>query len=173
MALNAYSVPNVPIKQYQYIRIGYLGQQNIEKLPLIVTGVNFSYKIKEEYTYKSYVLRRYKATPYKSYIELGKYPLDLIYSDVVGPIYPIGFNSARYFITQRNDDTKFIDVNIIKTKGEAFKSFKRFKARRERSNRKIYRLRSNNSSKYKKGIFSNFLTKEGIIYKPTVPRNPQ
>lgn len=173
VALNAYSVPNVPIKQYWHARMGHLGQQNVDKLPSIVTGVDFSHEIAVECTCESCVMGRHKTTPHKHRVEPGKYPMDLIHSDIVGPITPIGFNGAKYFITWRDDDTKFADVDTMKNRSECFESFKRFKARRERGDRKIHRLRIDNAKEYIKGAFAIFLKDEGIVCEPTVAGNPE
>ena len=75
------------------------------------------------------MLDRQKISLYKYRIEFRKYLLNLIYKDIIDLIYFINFNKVKYFIIQRDNNIKFIKINIIKLKSEIFISFKRFKTK--------------------------------------------
>jgi hypothetical protein len=44
------------------------------------------------YVYKLYILSKGKRKPHDYLIKLGKHNLDLVYSDIVGPILVKGYN---------------------------------------------------------------------------------
>lgn len=56
----------------------------------------------------------------------NKSPLELIYSNVCGPITPLAHN--RYFLTLIDDYTYFTVVYLLKHESEALEHFKQFEA---------------------------------------------
>jgi hypothetical protein len=73
------------------------------------------------------ILLKGKRKPYNHPIKLGKYNLDLVYLDIVGPILIKDYNSSRYLITFTYDRLKLTKVYLIKTKGEVYDCFIYFK----------------------------------------------
>jgi hypothetical protein len=64
---------------------------------------------------------------HSSHIRKEELPLELVYSDVLGP-FRIGYNRARYIVTFLYDVTQLSEVYYIKLKGEVFDCFRHFKA---------------------------------------------
>lgn len=120
LGFNAYSVLNDPIQQLWHARMGYLGQQSVALLPQMFTGVDFSKKIEDELTCECCVQGRQKSAPYKDVITPGLHLIELIYSDVCGPITPTSFDGTRYFVTFKCDCTNFSEVFCIKNKAMVF-----------------------------------------------------
>ncbi|PMD52884.1 uncharacterized protein K444DRAFT_542245, partial [Hyaloscypha bicolor E] len=60
-------------------------------------------------------------------IKLGKYKIDLIYSDIIGLIPVLGYNRSRYLVTFIYNYSKLIAVYLIKAKGNITDSFIYFK----------------------------------------------
>ena len=54
--------------------------------------------------------------------------LDLIHSDVHGPIKAASFSGYRYWVTYIDDSSRLRGVYLMKKKSEAFSCFQRFKA---------------------------------------------
>ena len=85
--------------------------------------------------------------PKKSY-DLGKAHraasiLDLIQSDVVGPIPTKSINGCRYFLTFIDDCSRYCWIYFMKQKSEVFDTFKVLKDMVEKSfNKKINSVRS-------------------------------
>lgn len=99
--------------------------------------------------------------------------MDLIHSDVIGPLKVKGYDGSRYIATFQCDRTKAAAVYLMKTKGDLTDCFKHFKNHYERTGVKIYRLRDDNGGEYISGKLQDFLKQEGIVWEPTVAGNPQ
>jgi len=59
-------------------------------------------------------------------------PLELIHSDLCGPMQQKSFGGCRYFMLLRDDFTKFTTVYFLKKKSDAAESFKAYKTHVER-----------------------------------------
>lgn len=172
-ALAAYSVPSDPLHQLWHARMGHLGQQNLKRLPSMAVGVDFTKDIAEEYTCECCVMGRQKAVPHDSPTAPGTQPGEFVYSDLVGPLSPTGFNGCRYFVTFKDDFTSYSEVYCIRHKSETFAMFLRFKAYLESLGFRICRIRIDNGGEYMSKAFIDYLLQSGIKQEPTVPGNPQ
>jgi hypothetical protein len=94
---------------------------------LIYKSINFNKKHLNSYIYKPCLIIKGKRKPYNYFIKLGKYNLDLAYSDIISLILIKGYNSSRYLITFTYNRLKLIKVYFIKTKGEVYNYFIYFK----------------------------------------------
>lgn len=61
----------------------------------------------------------------------SKKPLELVHSDVCGPMPSATFDGFRYFVTFIDDFTHFTIVYLIKQKIEVFQKFKEYEARQQ------------------------------------------
>lgn len=172
-ALAAYSVPSDPIHQLWHARMGHLGQNNLNKLPSMAVGVDFTKDIAEEYTCECCVMGRQKAVSHDSPTAPGLQPGEFVYSDLVGPLSPTGFNGCRYFVTFKDDFTSYSEVYCIRHKSETFAMFLRFKAFLEARGYRICRIRLDNGREYISKAFLDYLLQCGIKQEPTVPGNPE
>lgn len=113
--------------------------------------------------------------PYPSVLyPKSRRPLELIHSDVCGPITPGTADGDKYFVTFIDDFTHFVTVYLIKCKSEVFKCFKQYKAAAEvQFNNKISLLRMDNGGEYTSNEFRTFCSTNGIKMEYTVPYNPQ
>jgi hypothetical protein len=68
-----------------------------------------------------------KRRPHNHLIEPGKHNIELIYSDVVGPMPVKGYDGSRYLVTFSCDCSKMSRVYLIKSKGEVTDCFIHFK----------------------------------------------
>ena len=120
----------------------------------------------------------------KSKICVSKFPsesnnrsqeiLQLIHSDVCGPMNVDSIGGSRYFVTFIDDKSRFMMVFFMKHKNEVLESFKEYKALVERqTSKKIKTIRSDNGTEYVNGEFNAFLSKHGIQRQLTVPHTPQ
>ena len=100
--------------------------------------------------------------------------LELIHTDICGPITPSSFGGKRYFITFIDDLTRKTWVYFLKEKSEAFETFKRFKAMVEKTTgNHIKALRSDRGGEYMSTIFTSFCDEQGIKRFLTSPYSPQ
>ncbi len=87
--------------------------------------------------------------------------LELVHSDVCGPMKITSHGGARYFVTFINDFSKKTHVYLSKAKGEVFDKFKAYKALVEnQTGMKIKTLRSNNEGEFVSEKFDDFLLKQ-------------
>ncbi|UYV82166.1 hypothetical protein LAZ67_21001203 [Cordylochernes scorpioides] len=104
----------------------------------------------------------------------ASYPLELIHSDVVGPINPRSKGGSNYFVTFIDDFSHYTVVYFMKNKNKVLEKFKEYKNFVENFHeRRIKTLRSDNGKEYCNSAFDWLLTKNGIRRQLSVPRTPQ
>lgn len=75
--------------------------------------------------------------------------LDLVHSDIIGPIHPPTINGNQYILSFIDDHTRLNTIYLLKHKSETFDKFKLFKAKFERqTGRKIGKLKSDRGGEY-------------------------
>ena len=116
---------------------------------------------------------KFTSRPYKGNIKPSEIRLDLIYSDIAGPISLNKFNGARYYISFRDDFSRMSKIHPIARKSEVFEKFRQFKAKHERDNCKIRRFRFDNSGEYISTAFDKYLKDCGIDSEPTTRDSPE
>ena len=93
--------------------------------------------------------------PYKESEHRSKIPLELIHSDVFGPVKQISIGGMRYMVTFIDDFSRYVWVYFMKEKSEAFTKFKE-KIEGELS-MKIQCLRTYNGREYLSNEFTIYL----------------
>ena len=101
-------------------------------------------------------------------------PLDLIHSDVHGPLPTQTIQGFRYWITFLDDATKYCHVVLLKKKSEAFKAFLTYKAYAENLlQRKIGALRDDKGGEYISKDWEEHMKLHGIRREHTLRNTPQ
>jgi hypothetical protein len=99
--------------------------------------------------------------------------LELIHSDVCGPMPSSSISGYVYYVSFIDDYSRKTWIYFLKSKDEVFNKFKEFKALIENlSERKIKILRSDNGGEYTSKEFVNFCKDVGIKREFTTPYNP-
>jgi transposase InsO family protein len=100
--------------------------------------------------------------------------LQLVHSDICGPLETPSLSGVVYFITFIDDYSRKMWVYFLKHKSEAYVVFQEFKALVEKESGKcIKTLRTDNAGEYTKHEFATYLSKHGIQHQRTVPYTPQ
>ena len=100
--------------------------------------------------------------------------LELIHSDVYGPMLIQVRDGYEYFITFTDDYSRFGYVYLMKQKSESFEKFKEFKAEVENQLGKcIKTIRSDRYGEYLLEDFKDYLIENGIISQLIAPGTPQ
>ena len=100
--------------------------------------------------------------------------LQLVHSDVCGPVKTPSFGKHVYFVTFIDDATRHTWVYPMKAKNEVFSCFKSFLAMAENfSANKLLTLRTDRGGEYMSHEFNAFLCERGILHQCTVPYTPQ
>ena len=100
--------------------------------------------------------------------------LDIVHSDIAGPMRNQSLGGNRYFLTFIDDYSRYITVFIIRYKSQTLQCFKEFVALAEKqTGRKVKILRSDNGTEYTNGAFQDYLKINGIIHQTSAPHTPQ
>ncbi|KAJ0865146.1 putative RNA-directed DNA polymerase [Helianthus annuus] len=101
-------------------------------------------------------------------------PLELVHSDVFGPVKQPSIRGLRYMVTFIDDFSRYTWVYFLKEKSEVFEKFKAFKDEAERlTGNKIMCLRSDNGGEYLATAFDIYLRENKIRRQLTCPNTPQ
>ncbi|KAI9152926.1 hypothetical protein LWI28_003161 [Acer negundo] len=101
-------------------------------------------------------------------------PLELVHTDVCGPLTPVSNGQNQYFLTFIDDYSRKTWVYFLKRKSEVFDYFKEFKTLVEKqSGYHIKALRSDQGGEYTAGAFQEFLKQQGIRHQFTPAYTPQ
>ncbi len=100
--------------------------------------------------------------------------LDLVHTDVAGPLPVPSKGGALYFVTFIDDRSRWLTVYPIKSKSDCFPCFLMFRSRAEtQTGRKIKAIRSDGGGEYLSNEFKNFLVDKGIHHQRTCSYTPQ
>jgi hypothetical protein len=101
-------------------------------------------------------------------------PLQLVHSDLCGPLSSPSFSGCKYFLTFIDDFSRCTWVYFLKLKSEVFDKFLAYKALVEKqSGHQLQRLRTNNGGEYVNNNFTSYCTAQGIQMQHIVPYTPQ
>ena len=101
-------------------------------------------------------------------------PLQLVHSDVCGPMNTSSIGGSKYVLTFTDDYTKYVTVYYLKTMSEVLSKFQEYESMvTNATGFKIQILRSDNGGEYTSKEFSNFCTSQGIIHQFTNPYTPE
>lgn len=109
------------------------------------------------------------STNKKSFTEL-----ELIHTNVCGPMHTQSLNGSKYFILFVDDFSRYTWVYFMRMKSEAFQIFEKFKALVENeANLIIKTLILDNGTEFLSNRFEDLLQKSGILHQLSVPYSPQ
>ncbi|KAK2452730.1 hypothetical protein QL285_000498 [Trifolium repens] len=100
--------------------------------------------------------------------------LELVHTDICGPLTPQSNAGSRYFMTFTDDFSRKTWVYVLKDKASALDSFKSFKVLVEKeAGCSILCLRSDRGGEYTSNTFNEFCRTEGIKRQLTTAYTPQ
>ena len=100
--------------------------------------------------------------------------LELVHTDVCGPMNVKAREGYRYFVTFIDDYSRYGYTYLLRSKSETFDKFKVFKAEVEKQlDRSIKSLRSDRGGEYLSNEFIDYLAQAGITSQTAAPRTPQ
>jgi len=114
-----------------------------------------------------------KSIPKKS-LWRATHKLQLVHSDICGPITPSTSSGKRYLITFIDDYSRKIWVSLLSEKSQAFVSFKNFKCMVEKEvGTSIQCLRTDRGGEFTSHEFNSFCSSHGIKRQLTAAFTPQ
>ena len=155
-----------------HCRLGHISENRMKRLHSdgLLTSFDFeSYK-----TCEACLMGKMTKTPFTGFPERAADLLELIHTDVCGPMSTTARGGFQYFITFTDDFSRYGYVYLMKHKSETFEKFKEFQSEVENQcGKKIKALRSDRGGEYLSHEFSNHLKSCGIVPQLTPPGTPQ
>lgn len=103
--------------------------------------------------------------PFPTSVSCASKPLNLIHSDLAGPLTPQSLGRAKYLVTYLDDYSGYSWVYSLKSKSDQLNIFKQFKATAElQVSRKLCTLRTDCGGEYMSMAHKTFLTKHGVTH---------
>lgn len=100
--------------------------------------------------------------------------LQLIHSDLCGPMQTTTPSGKRYVLTFIDDFSRFTTIYLLKEKSETFQKFKEFyETTANKFGHKIKCLRSDRGGEYIDKNFVDYLNMKGVTIQRTAPYSPQ
>ncbi|KAG4037393.1 Retrovirus-related Pol polyprotein from transposon TNT 1-94 [Phytophthora cactorum] len=110
----------------------------------------------------------------KSSPNRAKQVLEVVHSDVCGPMQTPTFGGKCYFVTFIDDKSHFCVVYLLRNKSEVAAKFAEFVAFAEtQTGKRVKTLRSDNGGEYTSSTMAKFCSDRGIVQKFTPPYTPQ
>jgi len=155
-------------------RLGHLGFDDIKHLAKVHPEIEIQ-GISNEITCEACQIGKQTRKPNKNAAtHRSTEPLELIHSDVAGPMAIPSLGGAKYYVLFIDDFSRYTEIYTIKQKFEVIDCFRQFKAQVEnQQGRKIKRFRSDGGGEYTSGKFNNILEQAGIVREQSAPYTPE
>ncbi|CAG4978543.1 unnamed protein product [Colias eurytheme] len=156
-------------------RLGHINKDYLNQMKTAVQGMSFDEKLDiGKSSCATCCEGKQCRLPFKSTSHRSSDLLDIVHTDICGPMENVSIGGSRYFLLFVDDCSRMVFVYFLKHKNEALKCFKEFKAQVENQTKKTIKvLRSDNGLEYCNKEFDNYLKGAGIIHQKTNPYTPQ
>jgi len=160
-----------------HARLGHLSLPAIKRLPNAVRGIQLHAKSPSTCTFDECIMGKMFRKPFQPSENKAKTRrLELIHSDVIGPLLTRTMRCYQYIIMFTDDHLRYTEVYFMKAKSEAPVKFKEYVAKVEKQHRKskVCRIRVDGGGEYASyEKFLEYLAEEGIIREVSAPYSQQ
>jgi hypothetical protein len=156
-------------------RLGHLHYDAVRKLAKgYATGIAIKEPSPSESTpCISCIYGKQHRKPNKTPAKRKPLPLNLVHTDVCGPIRVPSLSGYKYFVSFTDDKTRHSMVYFLRQKDQVLKAFKEYKALVEKQlSLKIKAVRSDRGREYVGAEMIEFLAAEGILLQTTGRYSP-
>ena len=158
-------------------RMGHLNVQSLKTLPSLVNGLDHSILHGDSLPSACegcMMGKQHRQSFPKDGATRASKALEIVHSDVCGPMKTMSLGGAKYFLTFIDDFSRKMLVYPLKAKSECFERFKEFKALVEKEvEAEIKVFRSDNGGEYTSNQFQAYLKAQGIVHQTSAPHTPQ
>lgn len=160
-------------------RFGHLGNDNLVKLVKknMVDGMSVDNNCEESVKIlcEPCISGKQTREPFHARTEKrATRPLQIVHSDVCGPVTPVSWDGHEYFVTFTDDFTHVSVVFLLKSKDEVLDRLVEYEAMATAHfGMKIGCLRCDNGGEYTGGAVKRFCKRKGIRLEYTVPYTPE
>jgi len=161
-------------KKLWHNRLGHLSYESIKTLSVQVDGMKLDASTIPSEKCSDCVESKQSQLPYNQSRKRATRPLELIHSDLCGPITPESFDGKKYVLTFIDDYTHFTIAYALESKSEVTHYMKMFHAMTTAHfNVKISRFRCDNGREYMSSELREFFEQQGIQFEFTIRYTPQ
>ncbi|KAG6438785.1 hypothetical protein O3G_MSEX000222 [Manduca sexta] len=150
--------------------LGHTNFYNVSKLCENNLCIGLPQKIENDYYYQCEICLENKMSnlPFNSNKKSRTTDLlQIIHTDVNGPINPIGFGGEKYFVSFIDDFSKLAKVYCINSKSEVYDCFVNYVNLVEnQTGKRVKEIRCDNGTEYLNRNFFEFSKQKGIYIKP-------
>ena len=155
-------------------RLGHIGNTGLKKLCKIMDGIKISEDQNQDWQCRICIEGKQTRLPHNQTRSRAKRPLQLIHTDLCGPMDTTSYDGKKYMLTFIDDYTHFTVVYTLTAKNEVLRYFKNFQAMAETHfNMKISRFRCDNGREYLSNEMKRHFEECGIQYEFTIRYTPQ
>lgn len=120
------------------------------------------------------VLGKHAREPFGESSSKSQRALELVHTDVCGPMKEGSLLSSKYFVTFIDDFSRRVVVFCIEKKSDVYEVFKQFKSQSEtETGLKLKTLRSDNGKEFCNDAMKTYLREAGIQHQTTAPYTPE
>src|SRR3954462_9101935 len=157
---------------FWHCRLGHISEKRMKKPH--DDGILNSFDFESFETCESCLLGKMTKTPFAKSCERASDLLELIHTDVRGPISTTARGGYQYFVTFTDDLSRYGYIYLMRHKSETFEKFKEFHNEVENQlGKTIKLLRSDRGGEYLSQEFDDHLKSRGIVPQITTPGTPQ
>jgi hypothetical protein len=156
-------------------RLGHVNYQTLIKMKNgAVDGMNFKDNEDEIKNCVTCAESKMCAKPFEKSKRETTEILQLLHSDVNGPMETQSIGKAKYFVTFIDDFSRKVFVFFLRSKSEVTEKYVEFvRFIENQTGKKVKTLRSDNGGEYINERFLNFCKQKGIHHEKTIPHTPQ
>lgn len=155
-------------------RMGHLNYNDVSRLPMCTEGIKLSETNQNISTCVSCLIGKQTRFPFKNCGSRASAPLEIVHSDLCGPMETASMGGAKYFITFVDDFSRNVSVYFLKNKMNIKEVFEIYKNEKENQlDKKIKILRTDNGLEYVNSKMIKYLTDSGIKHQTSTPYTPQ
>lgn len=158
-------------------RLGHINYGYLQKMRNSEIGVTFKVNNDDAKRIKSCEicpLAKLTKTPFKASNSETKEILELIHSDVCGPMETQSIGEAKYMIIFMDDFSHKIFCYFLHSKDQVFNTFVTFRKEIEKqTGKQIKMLRTDNGGEYICSNMKKHLQANGIVHQTTIPYTPE
>ncbi|KAJ8737027.1 hypothetical protein PYW07_000298 [Mythimna separata] len=157
-------------------RLGHINSTDLNKLKNgAVEGVSFDEKCGPNKASCTICCEgKQTRLPFPQSVSKSHEVLELIHTDICGPMENVSLGKARYYLLFIDDFSRMCTVYFLREKNETFKYFKQYKELVEtQQSKKIKILRSDNGGEFCSSEMENYLRQCGIVHQKTNSYTPE
>ena len=159
-------------------KLGHMSINKMKKMidTKMVTGIELNKKDCENFELPCDVCVRAKQSrfPFNTDRTRAKRILEIIHTDLCGPIDPITYDKKRYILTVIDDYTNWTMIYLLEYKNETAGCIIDYIKQNERcKNSNVVKIRCDNGGEYINEELKNYCKDKSIILDTTIPHSPQ